>query len=118
MTFSARFAGPLLAATIAAPLLGAAPEAHADAALERERLALIARQLAHLDRQADELQGIALSLPPSNTRYRFDYSRLKSDLQRVRAGIDAYLSPSRTQPRDAGELIAGYIGEAREDEAR
>jgi RAQPRD family integrative conjugative element protein len=116
MTYPARFAGLFLAAIITAPLWGATPAARAEVALERERLTLIARQLAHIDRQVDALQGIVLSHPPSGTRYHFDYARMRADLARVRGGVDSYLNPSRTQPREAGELIADYTREAHGDE--
>lgn len=82
---------------------------HADSAYERTRLGLILRQLDSLDllvRQAES--GTELS----NGRYRFDYPRLSQDLQRIRAGVQGYLSPSRAQPRDPDELLGEYRGEA------
>ncbi|MCL1861879.1 MAG: raqprd family integrative conjugative element protein [Proteobacteria bacterium] len=110
MQGSAKFAGVLLLALISAPIW-IASSAQADEAPERERLTLITRQLAHIDRQINEVERIALSTPAG--RFHFDYSQLRTDLRRVQAGIHAYLNPSRTQPRDAGELPADYI---REDE--
>ena len=41
-------------------------------------------------------------------RYHFDYPRLLADLARVRAGIQAHLTPSRAQPRDPSELAGDY----------
>nr|WP_262381441.1 RAQPRD family integrative conjugative element protein [Pseudomonas sp. WS 5079] len=46
--------------------------------------------------------------PESNTRYRFDYPRLTQDIQRIRQGVQDYLSPSRAQPRDSTELVGEY----------
>ncbi|MGS8282218.1 integrative conjugative element protein, RAQPRD family, partial [Pseudomonas aeruginosa] len=40
--------------------------------------------------------------------YHFDYPRLLADLARVRAGIQAHLTPSRAQPRDPSELAGDY----------
>jgi hypothetical protein len=61
MTFSAKFAGVLLAAISTAPFWGGTHAAHADVSIERERLALIDRKLAHIGRSVDELQGIVQS---------------------------------------------------------
>ncbi|MEG7168371.1 RAQPRD family integrative conjugative element protein, partial [Pseudomonas aeruginosa] len=38
----------------------------------------------------------------------FDHARLREDLQRVRAGIQDYLTPPRAQPRDSVELAGDY----------
>lgn len=67
---------------------------------------------AQLERVTKQLE-IALALsgraeaggqPPD--RYRFDYPALRQDLQRIREGIQDYLSPSRAQPR-ALEAVRG-----------
>jgi len=87
-------------------------------AVERERLVLIGNQLAHIGQQVDAIGDIVRSYPPQNARYHFDYAQMKADIARVKAGIDAYLNPSRTQPRDVGELPAYYTREAREDETQ
>ncbi|MCL2590237.1 MAG: hypothetical protein FWD67_04975 [Betaproteobacteria bacterium] len=83
---------------------------------ERESLALIVNRLAHIGREADAIGHIVRSSPPQLTRYHFDYARLQADLRRMQAGIHAYLNPTRTQPRDVGELPADYTREAGEDE--
>ena len=41
-------------------------------------------------------------------RYRFDYLRLSQDIQRIRHGVQGYLSPSRAQPREPSELVGDY----------
>jgi len=111
MTKTAKFTGALLVAIMTAPFWAGTHAAHADDAIERERLVRIERQLAHVERQLDETQGIVLSLPPGKSRYHFDYARMKTDLARVRAGVSAYLNPSRTQPRDPDALISDYTRE-------
>lgn len=150
--FFASSAGIPPVAIIAACLLWAAPQAHADDALmagepqaainglpaqgsqqgvivverertsltltvvsavdrERETLALIVNRLAHIGQQADATGRTVRSNPPQNTRYHFDYALFAADLRRMQAGIHAYLNPTRTQPRDVGELPADYTRE-------
>ncbi|WP_458079571.1 integrative conjugative element protein, RAQPRD family, partial [Pseudomonas aeruginosa] len=38
----------------------------------------------------------------------FDYSRLAADLQRIRQGLQDYMTPSRAQPRDPSDLSGSY----------
>ncbi len=71
------------------------------------------QQLGLLIRQLDTLDMLVLrasrdEAPESNTRYRFDYPRLIQDIQRIRQGVQGYLSPSRAQPRDSTELVGEY----------
>ncbi|WP_325168068.1 integrative conjugative element protein, RAQPRD family [Pseudomonas haemolytica] len=71
------------------------------------------QQLSLLIRQLDTLDTLVLRVsrdeaPESNTRYRFDYPRLTQDIQRIRRGVQDYLSPSRAQPRDSTELVGEY----------
>ncbi|QGF92955.1 conjugal transfer protein [Pseudomonas sp. CFSAN084952] len=73
---------------------------------QEQQLFLLIRQLDTLDtliRSAPRFEA-----PESNVRYRFDYSRLTQDIQHIRQGVKDYLSPSRAQPRDPGELIGDY----------
>jgi RAQPRD family integrative conjugative element protein len=93
----------LFAAAFAASLC-ISLETLADADLERAHLAALLRQLDVLDRLA---QQSALSVPNSG-RYQFDFARLRSDIARMRAGIEDYLSPRRAQPRDPTELSGDY----------
>ncbi|MEQ1977650.1 RAQPRD family integrative conjugative element protein [Xenorhabdus sp. SGI240] len=41
-------------------------------------------------------------------RYDFDYQRIKTDLNTLKAGIDHYLTPSREQPQGSGTLSGHY----------
>ncbi|MGU1062170.1 RAQPRD family integrative conjugative element protein [Pseudomonas aeruginosa] len=76
-----------------------------DATPEHARLAAALRQLDSIERLT--AQQAALPLDES-ARYHFDYARLSADLERVRAGIRDYLSPSRAQPRDSAQLLGDY----------
>ena len=99
------------AAHLAALLFAAAglqPAIAADAsdnAAEREMLAAVTRQLDLLDRLAERAAATA---PQERTRYHFDYTRLRADLERVRAGVRDYLVPQRAQPRDPVPLAGDY----------
>lgn len=77
-------------------------------ALERAQLALLLRQLNALERQSE--YSAALTSQPS-ARYYFDYKRLHQDLQRIRSGIEGYLTPERAQPRDPVQLLGNYRDE-------
>lgn len=90
--------------------LGAIPLARADdAATERADLTIILRELNQVDRLAMQAQSVA----PAGGRYHFDYRRLDSDIARIRAGINDYLSPPRAQPRDDASLSGDYRGDGR-----
>lgn len=84
----------------------------AGGAQERIELDLFLRQL-------DTLEVLAQRAETSKTpteRFRFDYPRLQQDIQRIRQGVRGYLSPSRAQPRDPGELIGDYRLDAPQQE--
>ncbi|WP_287497699.1 RAQPRD family integrative conjugative element protein [Pandoraea sp. CB10b_02] len=85
--------------------LSAPQPASADDTPEREQLAVIARQLDLIDRLAEHAAHTA---PQQRARYHFDHARLREDLQRVRTGIQDYLTPPRAQPRDPVELSGDY----------
>jgi len=78
----------------------------AASAHEQDQLSLIQRQFETIERLATQAEA-ASRLEP-NERYRFDYPRLIQDLQRIRQGVQGYLSPSRAQPRDPSELVGDY----------
>ena len=70
-------------------------------------------QLSRVQQQLDIIERFAARTEAANTaepheRYRFDYPRLSQDIQRIRQGVQGYLSPSRAQPRDPGELVGDY----------
>lgn len=73
---------------------------------QEQQLSLVIRQLDNLDTLAQ--QASRYEVPESNIRFRFDYSRLIQDIQRIRQGVEGYLSPSRAQPRNPGELVGDY----------
>lgn len=77
----------------------------ADPAHESERLAAIKRQLQLAGRLAEHA---AASAPTERLRYHFDYARLHHDIERIRAGLNDYLTPQRAQPRDPVELLGDY----------
>ncbi|WP_108574302.1 RAQPRD family integrative conjugative element protein [Pseudomonas sp. GV047] len=79
---------------------------YAASAHEQDQLSLFQRQLDTIERLATQAE--AVSRPESKERYRFDYPRLIQDLQRIRQGVQGYLSPSRAQPRDPSELVGDY----------
>lgn len=83
----------------------------ADKAIENMQLAALVRQLDILDRLAE--QSATLS-QQDNSRYHFDYVRLREDIARVRNGIRDYLTPQRAQPRDLVELVGDYSLESEE----
>ena len=99
-------AWPALAMVLAVSFSALQPAVAADSlALEREQLAALARQLDLIDRLAEHAANTA---PQERARYHFDHARLRDDLQRVRAGIQDYLTPPRAQPRDPVELSGDY----------
>jgi RAQPRD family integrative conjugative element protein len=84
--------------------------------LEREQLVTLARQLDLIDRLAEHAANTA---PQELGHYHFDYTRLRSDLKRIRAGVQDYLVPQRAQPRDPGTLLIDYVRrDAKDDEDR
>jgi len=89
-------------------LLGLNLSGHAsanDATPEQARLAAALRQLDSIERLVAQQ---AAQPHDERARYHFDYGRLAADLERVRAGIRDYLSPSRAQPRDPAVLLGDY----------
>ncbi|WP_123487417.1 integrative conjugative element protein, RAQPRD family [Pseudomonas brassicacearum] len=79
---------------------------YAASAHEPEQLSLVQQQLDTLERLAKRAE--AASTAEHTDRYRFDYPRLNRDIQRIRLGVQSYLSPSRSQPRDPAELVGDY----------
>ncbi|WP_410480131.1 RAQPRD family integrative conjugative element protein [Pseudomonas sp. DCA-1] len=87
-------------------LLGQSPMALGESPAQRQELVAALRQLDALERTVADSAAHA-SIQPGE-RYHFDYPRLLADLARMRAGIQAHLTPSRAQPRDTSELAGGY----------
>ncbi|WP_234265453.1 integrative conjugative element protein, RAQPRD family [Hydrogenophaga sp. NFH-34] len=86
--------------------LGQSPMAAAESPAQRQELVAALRQLDALERTVAD--GAARAPIQAGERYHFDYPRLLADLARVRAGIQAHLTPSRAQPRDPSELAGDY----------
>lgn len=79
---------------------------YAASAHEQDQLSLVQQQLNIIERLATRTETANRSEP--DERYRFDYPRLIRDIQRIRHGVQGYLSPSRAQPRDPTALIGDY----------
>ncbi|MEF9898098.1 MAG: RAQPRD family integrative conjugative element protein [Pseudomonas sp.] len=79
---------------------------YAASAHEQDQFSLILQQLDTIERLATRAETVSTAEP--NERYRFDYPQLNQDIQRIRQGVQDYLSPSRAQPRDPGELVGDY----------
>ena len=76
-----------------------------DTTPERARLEAVLRQLDTIERLIAEESARP---HPEQSRYYFDYTRLNTDLERMRSGIRDYLTPSRAQPRDPATLLGDY----------
>lgn len=88
------------------PIALAYSSSYAASAHEQDQLNLVQRQLDIIERLATRAESVSTAEP--NERYRFDYPRLTQDIQRIRHGVQGYLSPSRAQPRDPTELAGDY----------
>lgn len=86
-------------------LCGSSYSAADDSTPEQAHLAAALRQLDSIERLVEQH---AAQQNQERTRFYFDYTRLRADLQRMRAGIRDYLSPSRAQPRDPAQLLGDY----------
>ncbi|OKO99774.1 RAQPRD family integrative conjugative element protein [Xenorhabdus eapokensis] len=94
------FAGLLGLAVWCMPQAQAAEKdelASAKRLIEQVQMALARASLA--EKQSDTAK---------HPRYDFDYSRIKADLNTIKAGIDHYLMPSRDQPHESGLLSGHY----------
>ncbi|EMS8387776.1 RAQPRD family plasmid [Pseudomonas aeruginosa] len=91
---------------VTALVLGQSSMALAESPAQRQELVAALRQLDALERTVADSAAHAPIQP--GERYHFDYPRLLADLARVRAGIQAHLTPSRAQPRDPSELAGDY----------
>lgn len=96
---------PALGLALAIALASATPASAGDIALEHAQLAGLIRQLDMLERTARQSASLARY---ERTRYHFDYARLQQDIERIRAGINDYLTPQRAQPRNPVELLGDY----------
>ncbi|HCS07652.1 MAG TPA: conjugal transfer protein [Pseudomonas sp.] len=79
---------------------------YAASAHEREQLSLVQQQLDTIEHLSTRAK--TASTTGADDRYRFDYPQLIQDIQRIRHGVQGYLSPSRAQPLDPAELVGDY----------
>ena len=91
---------------VTALVLGQSPMALAESPAQRQELVAALRQLDALEHAVVHSAAHTSVIP--GERYHFDYPRLLADLARVRAGIQAHLTPSRAQPREPPELAGDY----------
>ncbi|ECC3213582.1 hypothetical protein S460_20790 [Salmonella enterica subsp. diarizonae] len=69
-------------------------------AAEKDELASAQRQLDQVQASLERARVAAAQVDPTEQgRFFFDYRQATSDLNTIRAGIDRYLEPSRSQPR-------------------
>lgn len=87
-----------------------ASSAYAAPASERTHLEMMIRQLNALEDTARRSGSIAHE---PGKRYFFDYPRFADDIERVRLGIEGYLTPNRAQPRDPVEMSDTYTKKER-----
>lgn len=85
-------------------------------ARERSDLSLMQRQITVIEQLADRARISQVDVETS--RYHFEYSRFVADLERIRQGINKYLSPSRAQPADLAELTSDYRADAPQPRSR
>ncbi|HCD2884001.1 TPA: RAQPRD family integrative conjugative element protein [Klebsiella oxytoca] len=77
-------------------------------AAEKDELASARRQLDQVQASLERARVTAVqSSPDEQGRFFFDYRQATSDLNTIRAGIDRYLEPSRSQPR-ASSVSGNY----------
>ena len=95
----------LLGALISISGFSLMPSAQAAGASEQANIEVMIRQLNALE---DSARRSATITGEPGQRYYFDYERLAGDIQRVRLGLQEYLTPSRAQPRDPAELAGKY----------
>lgn len=86
------------------------PYCRATTAADQTQLTLMIQQLNALEHTARDMN---LKKYEPGKRYYFDYPRLTRDIERIRLGLENYLTPSRAQPRDPVELSGSYSTEGR-----
>ena len=96
------------------PIALAYSSSYAASAHEQDQLSLVQRQLDIIERLATQAEAASTAEP--DDRYRFDYPRLSQDIQRIRQGVQGYLSPSRAHPLDPTELVGDYCLDTRPTE--
>lgn len=77
--------------------------------IQRRDLALIQSQIEQIKVVVDRIDARQQQADPATTRVYFDIPRLRSDLEAVTAGIDAYLAPDRLLSRQPRPLDGDYL---------
>lgn len=77
--------------------------------IQRRDLALIQTQIEQIKVVVDRIDARQQNADPESTRIYFDIPRLRSDLQSITSGIDAYLAPDRLLPRQPQPLDGDYL---------
>lgn len=77
--------------------------------IQRRDLALIQTQVEQIQVVVDRIDARQQQTDPDTTRIYFDIPSLRSDLKKVSAGIDAYLDPARSLPRQPRPLEGDYL---------
>lgn len=81
------------------------PTGNAATASEQTNLEVMIRQLNALEDTARRSAKVA---DEPSKRFFLDYPRLVGDIERIRHGLENYLSPNRAQPRDPVEISGSY----------
>ncbi|WP_248916087.1 RAQPRD family integrative conjugative element protein [Pseudomonas moorei] len=81
------------------------PVAAAASASEQANLEVMIRQLNALE---DTARRSAKVSDEPGKRFFFDYQRLAGDIEKIRHGLEGYLTPTRAQPRDPTEISGDY----------
>jgi RAQPRD family integrative conjugative element protein len=84
--------------------LSVAPAAFADADAEREALTKIIHELNTLETLIKRAEANA----DNDSRIRFRYDWLRSDLKQIRVGIQSHIDSPRVQPRSFPPLRGDY----------
>lgn len=82
---------------------------------EQDELASTLKLLEQVTASVERARVLSVQDEP-HARYFFDYTRLQSDLQTIRAGIELYLIPTRAQPRET--TLLGIGGNYRQEHPR
>lgn len=77
--------------------------------IQRRDLSLIQTQIEQIRVVVDRIADRQRHADPATTRIYFDIPLLRADLLAITRGIDSYLAPSRSLPRDPSPLAGDYL---------
>lgn len=78
-------------------------------AIQRRDLALIQTQIEQIKHVIERIDARQAQANPATTRIYFDVPGLRSDLEIITSGIDAYLAPERRLPRQPKPVDGDYL---------